>query len=241
MQKSEIMSYVKKNAFEKELDKKNPSPKPSLLLGNFKKDIEDASKNRLNEEEKKKMMQEFEMQKNKVQEERRLETERNKLRTEFIARQKKRIEEMKSMKSQSKSVSVQRQAPKQSGGLFGLFTKPKIQLPIERKTLPMVVPNLPVLKMPSNQEAVRLKRTADSEIGELDMMLNRLHKLDSDINRLLNESNDVEKKVVSNLRRKVIKRKSGNVRKKESSRIKMKKKVNKKVNVKRKNVSRKRR
>ena len=144
-------------------------------------------------------------------------------------------------------------------------SKPKIQLSMERKNLPMVVPqNLPMLKIPENQDTLRLKRTADREIGELDAMLNRLHRLDSDINKLLNESNNVERNVVSNLRGKSRKGKSGKVRskvnknklkknqirkvklsgkvvKKVSRKVKLKVKsqVRKKVNVKRKKVSKK--
>ena len=103
----------------------------------------------------------------------------------------------------------------------------------------MVVPNLSVIKIPENQEALRLKKTADREIGELDAMLNRLHKLDSDINRLLNESNDVERNVVSNLRGKS-KMKPIKIRNRKSKK-KVSRKVKRKVNVKRKKSSKRKR
>ena len=72
--KSEIISDIRKNAFEKELDKKKQIQKQLSkppLLGNFEKDVEDASKKRLNDEEKKIMMQKFEMYQKKIQEEKR--------------------------------------------------------------------------------------------------------------------------------------------------------------------------
>ena len=259
--KSEIISDIRKNAFEKELDKKKQIQKQLSkppLLGNFEKDVEDASKKRLNDEEKKIMMQKFEMYQKKIQEEKRLEFERDKLKKEFIEKQKQRIEEMKRMKSETSKVkekSVQKSievpkssvsrfekkpifVPKQNGGLFGLFKpKPKIQLPMERKTLPMVIPNLPKINIPPQKESLLLKRTADKEIGELDEMLNRLHKLDSDINKLLGESDKVERDVISNLSSRMKSRKKIKLSKKKTRvKTRVSRKVNKRVSV---NVRRK--